>query len=965
MPSEPRQSTSTEDKGKAMETNAPRPMRVITYPPESSAQGILDTMNKHREEGKFCDIQLKLSQSRTIFAHKAILAQSSEFFELMFASDFIESASGEVDVSHLADNPETIESVIKSFYGQAFELTIKNVYDVLNMAEMLCLEPMKEMCSLVIQGNIYLENMPSLIQIAMNFSLEALQQQIAPIIGSRFHDFILLQEDILELSPSSFEYLISHIKTKFICRKAEYILFVLKWYSRSETEERAELMLRALDVEFKISRHTYMELEGRIETIKEHLDDANAFVDAQTREELLLKLAKLQPDGIANERHLHSLDALCDSDLEDLPPRERCEFDYKWPEYGPRTKEKGYTEKEQEMYVKHHADMAEAEQHREWAAKYPQKFSLRGDDDPNRPKRIRREVDPKPYPNRNFHVKTDEEILEESKLLSGIVVLAPSSINGFISNDTLDVSIYITRKRGWYKITRLNMHSIMLAFPGYTKPSDKSKEPPRMKIRNTLYGAAYRDQDSDDDDEYGDSAEMKRMMHMMRGAEPRDMMMIMHSMPPSIRRRMEREMMRGRMPRSMEMFGGIPFEMMDDHRSRGMNAGQDTEVRLKAPPPLSDILWKILYFKHRLYFYHQLACSAVYCHDIEKSSWSQLNFDLSVEKKDEDERKLSSIADGIELAVMGRTLYAVVRIVHPDYHQYIRYMTQWRREQEDEKEITVHARYKIFKLNESEQKFDHRNTTTKLYIQIPIDKEKKVGNDKETEQDKARAKERRLTELFMMQNIPMKPLRHGLFTTILFVENDETLHIFTGHKTDKYYLEKELRDDETVFQIATYLIYYADSNESDSVGPYSSHKWIGDLIPVEDDRLVFLLNSMLDGTIMINLEIPVDQNDSSRVACWKQTHVTDYYEGMKGHPRRQFICVGDDKSMWVIRGKDDNTSELMEVYMVAFNRKVSFKRNTAEHTPPPYRLFTMGCCAKFDPEILRNNIEPLTYQHVE
>ncbi|PNJ88668.1 ZBTB9 isoform 1, partial [Pongo abelii] len=55
---------------------APRTIQ-IEFPQHSSS--LLESLNRHRLEGKFCDVSL-LVQGRELRAHKAVLAAASPYF---------------------------------------------------------------------------------------------------------------------------------------------------------------------------------------------------------------------------------------------------------------------------------------------------------------------------------------------------------------------------------------------------------------------------------------------------------------------------------------------------------------------------------------------------------------------------------------------------------------------------------------------------------------------------------------------------------------------------------------------------------------------------------------------------------------------------------------------------------------------------------------------------------------------
>ncbi|XP_052802184.1 uncharacterized protein LOC128232579 [Mya arenaria] len=966
---------STSTAGGAVVPRDEGPVKRITYPVTSKAQDILNTLNGHRKDGTFCDIQLKVSESKTVFAHKAILAQSSPFFEGMFLGAFIEATSDVVDVSHLADSTDVIENVINSFYGQSFEVNDTNVYEIINIANMLFLDDMKFQCTRVLEGVISIHNITAMLTMAINFDMRALTAKLRPIIESRFHDHIMFQEDITELNNLGFEQLLPIIKSEYISRKADYIKFILKWFMKSESDDRAKLLIKAVRmIKFRMNRRSFVDCNETIEEVLNEIDSVNFDVNDQLKSEVRQTFSGLIPSEYmkngtpppAQSSDMQDED-LDDSELEDEPVKVRNEFDYVWPVYGPRTRKEGYSLEEQEMYNQHHEEMVEREQHRIWAAKYPMELTRR-DPDPERPKKIKRQPHPKPHKTRNFRVKPEIEIKEEARLIRSLVVLAPTSVGGVISNDTVDITAFIPRKRGWYKIGTLNLNSLTRAFPNPNRTTGSRPRP----------GASGRRRDKEDRDRYpfddgdelpdsdDDEEEFIRMSMMMGRHDIPEMMMMMRHAPSSRRHRLLEEAARGRMPSFMmrKMMGmGMDEDLPHMHLREMMRMaphmldprrqnGRDNSV----PSLRDDNKWKMLYFRHKLYFTHDQVCASVFCYDIDNRNWSRSNMSLDVANPESTHRLKEEIADGIELALMGRTVYAAVRIVIMDNEREYRHGRY--DEEEEDPTRSCNVLHKLYKMSGegSGASWTYVMSTSSHYTSIPKDKIKKKDDKDKLDRDRRREYEM----MAMMARIP-QPLRPGCFKTTLYVENDETLYILTSHKSEK--------NDEKVarFRMNTCDVVYLDLKECFDGHAQSYNNYVGKLTPVESDGLVYMLNDWLEHNIRIDLDIPIDQygdrmKDNGR-GC--QGEVSDFDEALKRYPRVPCLAVGDGKSMWVLDGQDNNTSSLLEVTVNAFRLVGQHEKEFTQHTPPPYRAFTIACGAGIDKAIVRTLTPSLKYQHGE
>lgn len=965
--------------------------KKIKYPPTGKSDQILEQLHMRRADGEFCDVQIQYSTSKIVHAHKSILATCSPYFEGMFSSAFLEATTSIVDLSHITDRDDVLENVIDTFYGRTFEINEDNVSETLNLATMLLLDDLKVECAKVLYGLVQVRNASQMLQLAINYDLQDLREKVQPIIQSRFHDYILLQDELLELNVEGFEFLIDNINTKLISRKAKYIEFLLKWFLVCESDERAHLLKKAIKkIQFKITRRAYMEFVDKLEVVNGHLDDENADVSAQMRLKLKRRLLNLKPGAVKTTSPLLPVESNLynaeydgkredsDSEIEEEPKRELYNtFGALIKVLGPPTKEEGFTKKEEEKWAKAHKDMAERDQHREWAKKWPLDLlnTLGTHDDPNRPKKIIRESPPEIFKSRKRRIKSPEELANEAKLLDAVIVLSPTktylnkieskgTTSDDFEDDILEVCAYIPRKHAWYRVTSFSASSIEKKF----NPNVSQEQASNRRRRS-------RPDDSDEED-LDDEEAIEMAMMGMYGADMPEMLMMMRGMPSSRRRRIMEQARRGNMPPSMMRrlmeFGGFgdfdDYDEVDDrhrymmmHHMRRMHRMGPMEMemlgmsrlrnRAKKVPTLTDPKWNAVYLKHRLYFYHQDIHDSVFCYDILDEAWYRTYLNYKSEKEDRD-RFDTDVPDGIELIVMGQILYAVMRIVvfntRPDRH-----FKSKEDKIEENKRQEVIVKHAVFKMTGElgNAKWEQVMDNGGHHEYIPIDKEKRLdaNNDR-----------RSLMEYYELGPFLRQP---DSLRTILYAEDEEKLIVCCA-------IRKRYYRDETIvgFVISHIDMMYLDLKQSSHLLHSPDRMYFQRTVtPLFGDDLVLFLNDDLEAVLMLDLGQPGVWNRMMVMGHGEPEKTSKVLEALKEYPRCQSLIVSarDGKSIWALNGRDNDTSELKEVNVTTFYQTRKHELKTTEHTPPPFKCFALGMTAKLDRTLVKTLFPPTRYLHLD
>ncbi|XP_050404256.1 ring canal kelch homolog [Patella vulgata] len=167
---------------------------------------IIRPLLRQRETGELCDVCIKLN-GQSFQAHKAILALWSPYFLSMFTCDMREKLSGDVDLSEsmILDNDSVFSVVLDYMYTGSINISTSNIEDVVRISDFLLLDDIKEYCKqfFLELGNLDLTNCLRVRFLAEDFNLKEVGECAQKIIESRFHDYFLYHDEILEIQVNS------------------------------------------------------------------------------------------------------------------------------------------------------------------------------------------------------------------------------------------------------------------------------------------------------------------------------------------------------------------------------------------------------------------------------------------------------------------------------------------------------------------------------------------------------------------------------------------------------------------------------------------------------------------------------------------------------------------------------------------------------------------------------------------
>ncbi|XP_046561968.1 uncharacterized protein LOC124270948 [Haliotis rubra] len=166
---------------------------------------IIRPLLRQRETGELCDLTIKLN-GRCFNAHKAVLALWSPYFLSMFTCDMRERLTRELDLSEslILERDDVFGTVLDYMYTGSITLTIENVEDIVKISDFLLIDDVKEYCRqfYLDLGNLDLTNCIRLKFLAEDHNMPEVAKFAQKMIESRFHDYVIYHDEMLDLLPS-------------------------------------------------------------------------------------------------------------------------------------------------------------------------------------------------------------------------------------------------------------------------------------------------------------------------------------------------------------------------------------------------------------------------------------------------------------------------------------------------------------------------------------------------------------------------------------------------------------------------------------------------------------------------------------------------------------------------------------------------------------------------------------------
>ncbi|CAI6361911.1 unnamed protein product [Macrosiphum euphorbiae] len=181
--------------------------------------------NEMRKNEKLCDIKIIAKNGEEIWAHKDVLAANSEYFNIMFNSQFKESKELEIQIQDL--DPYALSLLIDFIYTSELAVNVQNVQEILNG---ICLLQLNEIihseCIDYIKSRIDPANCLGMKEMAECLGLKDFYTFCLSYALVHFSHVYKNEEFLL----ITFDQILQMIKSKDLCANEENVYkSVIKW----------------------------------------------------------------------------------------------------------------------------------------------------------------------------------------------------------------------------------------------------------------------------------------------------------------------------------------------------------------------------------------------------------------------------------------------------------------------------------------------------------------------------------------------------------------------------------------------------------------------------------------------------------------------------------------------------------------------------------------------------------------
>ena len=188
---------------------------------------VFDKLKMQREQGRFCDVILKVN-GRDFPAHRCVLASCSSWFDTKFK---VHKTMKEIIEVESCKNYEVFHLVLTYMYTGRVVLDKHNVADILDISHNYAVNKLKNYCSEFLERNLRANNCLNVIELSTKYHLVDLSKQTMAFINKNFKH-IIQYHDIEKMSLIKLqEYL-----NRAWYFPAELVLrFITRWISQDQS----------------------------------------------------------------------------------------------------------------------------------------------------------------------------------------------------------------------------------------------------------------------------------------------------------------------------------------------------------------------------------------------------------------------------------------------------------------------------------------------------------------------------------------------------------------------------------------------------------------------------------------------------------------------------------------------------------------------------------------------------------
>lgn len=263
---------------------------VLYRAKESHFTSLLSTLNQLRQDKTFCDVILKVG-SNEIHAHRSVLAAGCPYFRSLFLGQFTEATMKEINLSEVTGNIDALEIILNFIYSGEVEINMENLGVIVKLSSFFLLENLRELSADFMKKNLCLKTCLKFYLYSAEHGITEVEVDSQLMMKSRFHDFLIFEENTLHLSPD--EMLCLMEKDLFEhCSAYHVVQFVAKWVNNGKTVKHVSV---GLDLLYAVEKFRNVILCSNLndvclEALNEKVETALENCDLDNKEEFLTRL---------------------------------------------------------------------------------------------------------------------------------------------------------------------------------------------------------------------------------------------------------------------------------------------------------------------------------------------------------------------------------------------------------------------------------------------------------------------------------------------------------------------------------------------------------------------------------------------------------------------------------------------------------------------------------------------------
>ena len=188
---------------------------------------VFDKLKMQREQGRFCDVILKVN-GRDFPAHRCVLASCSSWFDTKFK---VHKTMKEIIEVESCKNYEVFHLVLTYMYTGRMVLEKHNVADILDISHNYAVNKLKNYCSEFLERNLRVNNCLNVIELCTKYHLIDLSKQTMAYINKNFKHIIQYHE----IEKMSLNNLQEYLNRAWYFPAELVLRFITRWISQDQT----------------------------------------------------------------------------------------------------------------------------------------------------------------------------------------------------------------------------------------------------------------------------------------------------------------------------------------------------------------------------------------------------------------------------------------------------------------------------------------------------------------------------------------------------------------------------------------------------------------------------------------------------------------------------------------------------------------------------------------------------------